>query len=1373
VLSCAGIGCAAQPFLAALLHYLFPHRPIVLVLEGLKAQELAQQDLATWLSLRSEIRNPKSEIRSAKSEVRRQKSEDRGQRTEDRGQGSEGGSKEAELKSAIGNALPQPETRNVQPLFYPAWEVLPGDARLPHADVISERLETLVALTQPATRNLDDASRLTGHVPLIVTSVAALLQRTFPRQDLRDRTRVVTRGDRLDPLDLVEWLEEQGYEAEAQATQKGEMALRGGILDLFPLTSPWPVRVEFFGDEVESLRYFDPLTQMSREEIAAITIPPAGELGLLKRMRRAEGGGRSGNPKPEVRGLGTLLDYLPADSIFLLCEPEQLAERADEYAGQVPEGDPFFIPWGTFQEQAGERGMTRVGVSEAEPGLVALGDDEEGETSSDGPFPLTPRERTPRPSDALCAPEPQGKGGPLTPALSPSEGERENRRQVSGEPRFMGRENASPGGEVPGASGVPHAALGTPHFESLEAFRPLAERAPEPQVAEAQRREFFAQLHRWLRQSYAVHVFCNNDGERQRFAEIWEEYGLAAVGQASSPDDNSSTAAADATTQEGEKDSKARTPGQIDALCAPEPQDKSGPLTPALSPSEGERGNRRQLFGEPRFMGRENRRQLSGEPRFMGRWDAGPTLHLGTLARGFLCDEAKLVVVTDAEIFGRYKVQRSRRLKSPHAQATRSALDIDFTELEEGDYVVHLQHGIGRYVGLQVLPIGAGTKPTEGLGPNANSGQECLVVEYAPGDPTQQPPKLYVPVTEAHLVSKYVGTGKAHPPLNTLGGTRWARAKEQAERAVRDVASDLLAIQAARDSQPGHAFAADAPWQREFEGAFIFEETPDQERAIVETKSDMERAKPMDRLICGDVGFGKTEVGIRAAFKAVMDGKQVAVLVPTTVLAQQHYNTFGERMADYPIRLELLSRFRTRRAQERVVADLAAGAVDIVIGTHRLLQDDIAFKDLGLVVIDEEQRFGVMHKEKFKMLRRLVDVLTLSATPIPRTLYLALTGARDMSTIQTPPHDRLPVETIVIPYDERVIRDAIQREINRGGQVFFLHNRVMTIETMAERLRGLLPQARIVVGHGQMHSDDLEEVMTRFVNGGADVLLSTTIIESGLDIPNANTIIIDRADRFGLSDLYQLRGRVGRYKHQAYAYLLLPRHGGLLTDVRKRLSAIKQYSTLGSGFKIAMRDLEIRGAGNLLGSEQSGHITAVGFELYCQLLKQSVASLKGEKVKPRVEVELRLDFLALSPGEEPKSEIRSPKSEARERKSESSVQHPASAYIPFRYISDARQRIEIYRKLAQATDPPALRSLERELRDRFGPLPPALKLLVQVVELKTLASERGVTAIEVKEDKLMLTRNHDYLMVGGKFPRLTSQAAGARLQEIKKLLMAL
>jgi transcription-repair coupling factor (superfamily II helicase) len=1109
----------------------------------------------------------------------------------------------------------------------------------------------------------------------------------------------MSRGERSDPLDLVEWLEDQGYEPEAQVTQKGEIALRGGILDIYPITSPWPVRMEFFGDELESLRYFDPLTQISREEINGVTIPPAGELGILKKeaQRTENGEGPVQNPKAKVQGreagvssqrteergqFGTLLDYLPKEAIFIVCEPELIQTRAEEYEREIPDGDPFFVSWDDFQQQALAKGMTILQADEAE-----------SESGGLGRFPL---------------PEGEGQG----------EGE-------SGE--------FAPDVNAPLDSY--HSPFDTLYFASLDAYRPLAERAPEPPVAEAQRREFFAQLHRWTRQGYAVHVFCNNDGERQRFIEIWRELG------GSSPE------------------SKVPSPESRS------PNPNSRIQSPKSDPVQG-----------------------------IGPEDSGLRTHLGSLARGFLYEEGKLVVVTDAEIFGRYKVQRPRRLKSPHAQATRSALDIDFTDLEESDYVVHLQHGIGRYLGLQVLPIGSGTKPVHGSGPN-NAGQECLVIEYAPNDPAQPPPKLYVPVTEAHLVSKYVGTGKARPPLNTLGGHRWAKAKAHAERAVRDVASEMLAIQAARESQAGHAFTQDTPWQREFEGAFIFEETPDQMKAIVETKVDMERPKPMDRLICGDVGFGKTEVGIRAAFKAVMDGRQVAVLVPTTVLAQQHYNTFRERMADYPVRIELLSRFRTRREQQQVVTDLAAGSVDIVIGTHRLLQDDIGFKDLGLVVIDEEQRFGVLHKEKFKMLRRLVDVLTLSATPIPRTLYLALTGARDMSTIQTPPNDRLPVETIVTQYDERLIRDAIQRELNRGGQVFFLHNRVMTIETMAQKLRVLLPRARIIVGHGQMHSDELEEVMTKFVNGEADVLLSTTIIESGLDIPNANTIIIDRADRFGLSDLYQLRGRVGRYKHQAYAYLLLPRHAGLLADVRKRLSAIKQYSTLGSGFKIAMRDLEIRGAGNLLGSEQSGHITAVGFELYCQLLKQSVASLKGEKVNPRVEVQVTLEFLALSPGEDsiqysaPKAFGGVQSSNTDEDDATRSTQYgipsasrpqpsipspqPSSAYIPFSYISDSRQRIEIYRKMAQATDKPAVQALQKELRDRFGPLPPELELLLQLAEVRILAGERGISVIEVKDDRLMLTRNGDYIMVGSKFPRLTKKDAPGRLKEIKKLLATL
>jgi transcription-repair coupling factor (superfamily II helicase) len=1081
-----------------LLSKIFPQRPIVVVTENLKAQENFQQDLETWLA--------------------------------------------------------QPSTLNPQLLFYPAWETFPHEGKLPHADVISDRLQTLVALS-------GNPPRVTHHSSLVVTNVSALLQKTFPPGEIQKRTRTFARGSKIAPLDLIDWLEEQGYEPEAQVSQKGEIALRGGILDVFPPTSPWPVRLEFFGDELESLREFDPLTQISRGEIVSVTLPPAGELGILK---RSADGSSASSPQ-----FATLLDFLPRETIFVFCELEQLALRADEYTQQIPAADPFFISWDEFQNAATKKQISIVSLSDSEPDLSDL--------------------------------------------------------------------------EIHNLK-----------FDSLDAFRPLAERAPEPQIAEAQRREFFQQLHRWLRQDYAVHVYCNTDGERQRFTEIWTEYGFI------------------------------------------------------------------------------HEKSLS--------------IQIGALARGFICEEAKLVIVTDAEIFGRYKIQRPRRQKNFHAQAARSALDIDFTDLEEGDLVVHLQHGIGRYLGLKTMPVGS-SRHQPAL--NLQASTECLVIEYAPSGEAVEPPKLYVPVTEAHLVSKYVGAGKANPPLNQLGGTRWAQAKEQTEKAVRDIAAEMLRIQAVRETQAGHACKLDTQWQREFESAFIYEETRDQITAIAETKSDQERAKPMDRLICGDVGFGKTEVAIRAAFKCVMDGKQVAILVPTTVLAQQHFNNFRERMADYPIRVELLSRFRTRREQDLVVKNLAAGAVDIVIGTHRIVQDDIAFKDLGLVVIDEEQRFGVLHKEKFKRLRTMVDVLTLSATPIPRTLYLALTGARDMSTIQSPPHDRLPVETIATQYDERLIRDAIQRELARGGQVFFLHNRVSTIETMRAKLQSLVPDARIVVGHGQMNSDDLEEVMTQFINGDADILLSTTIIESGLDIPNANTIIIDRADRFGLSDLYQLRGRVGRYKHQAYAYLLLPRHASLLTDVRKRISAMKQYSTLGSGFKIAMRDLEIRGAGNLLGSEQSGHITAVGFELYCQLLKQSVSSLKGEKVKPRVEVRIALDFL---------------------NDSTLNTQHST---LPENYVTEPQHRIEIYRKLAQATDKSALENLSKELRDRFGPLPPPVELLVAVGELKILASEKAVTAIEVEEDKLKITRHNDFITLGGKFPRLTKKEAKARLKEIKRLLLAL
>ena len=606
-------------------------------------------------------------------------------------------------------------------------------------------------------------------------------------------------------------------------------------------------------------------------------------------------------------------------------------------------------------------------------------------------------------------------------------------------------------------------------------------------------------------------------------------------------------------------------------------------------------------------------------------------------------------------------------------------------------------------------------------------------------------------------MSRYVGVGKKSPPLSSLGDTKWTRAKKNAAASIFDYAGKMLALQAERQTHAGHAFAPDGKWQTEFEHSFPFRETPDQLKAIIDTKIDMERSQPMDRLICGDVGFGKTEVAIRAAFKAVMDGKQVAVLAPTTVLAQQHFEVFRQRMLDYPVRIEMLSRFRSQSEQKKVLQLLREGGVDIVIGTHRLISGDVVFKNLGLVVIDEEQRFGVLHKEKFKELFKLVDVLTLSATPIPRTLYLSLVGVKDMSTIETPPLNRLPVETVVSGYDERLIRDAINRELERQGQIFFLHNRVQTIDRARDRIVDLCPEARIEVGHGQMDSDELEGVMARFVSGKVDVIVCTTIVESGLDIPNANTIIIDRADRFGLADLYQLRGRVGRAEHKAYAYLLLPREMMAIGAARKRISAIKQYSSLGAGFRIAMRDLEIRGAGSILGTAQSGHIMSVGFDLYCQLLKQAVAQLKGEKLRVRLDVDLRLDFVATNEVEfihlGPQARV--------------------AAFVPASFIGDASLRIRAYRDIAEITTHDQLERLMRDWRDRFGSFPSAVDNLFLLIEMKLAAARSGVSRVEVRERKLMLTRRGDFILVAGKFPRLVAaeieQQLGEALELIKKL----
>jgi len=710
-------------------------------------------------------------------------------------------------------------------------------------------------------------------------------------------------------------------------------------------------------------------------------------------------------------------------------------------------------------------------------------------------------------------------------------------------------------------------------------------------------------------------------------------------------------------------------------------------------------------------------------------------LTTGMVSRGFTFPAAKIAILSDSELFGRYRNTRSRRLSVRRAQEQANRAQIDFSELNEGDLVVHLEHGIGKYLGLQSFSTG-------------EKNEEVLVIEFANSS------RLYVPLEQSYLISRYVGVGKRSPALSELGDGKWSKAKQMAERAVFDYAAKLLAVHAERETSKGFAFAPDNKWQDEFERSFLFKETPDQVTAIAAAKEDMESERPMDRLICGDVGFGKTEIAIRAAFKAVMNGKQVAILVPTTVLAQQHYQNFRERMSDYPVSIGMLSRFRTQSEQRKTVQGLREGSVDIVVGTHRLISKDVEFKDLGLVVIDEEQRFGVLHKEKFKQQFKLVDLLTLSATPIPRTLYLSLMGAKDMSTLETPPLNRIPVETMICGYDERIIRDAINRELQRQGQIYFLHNRVHSIERTAQRIRMLCPTARVEIGHGQMDEDELETVMQRFVSGATDVLVSTTIIESGLDIPNANTIIIDRADRFGLADLYQLRGRVGRAQHKAYAYLMLPREMVTAGEARKRINAIKQYSSLGAGFKIAMRDLEIRGAGNILGTAQSGHILAIGFDLYCQLLKQAIAKMKGEKVKPRLEVQLRLDFVATNEADFLKDD----------------GNDLAPAFLPVSYIEQPQTRIQAYRKLSEVNTPQQLEQLRKAWRDRFGVMPEAVENLLLFTDIKLAASARKITKIEVKESKLILTRGGDYVLIGGKFPRLIAAKPAKQLRELAALI---
>ncbi len=1065
-----------------------------------------------------------------------------------------------------------------------------------------------------ATRHI--ASSPENVPPLVVfTTPAALLQRVPALEDYAANELTLTKGHTHPFQALLEKLRALDYDSEAVCEAPGTYAVRGGIIDLYPVNAAQPYRLDFFGDELEDIRELDPVTQRSGSPIDKLTLAASPRLALA----------------PSLSGLAP---YLSPGARLVLIEPSALDESFSLLAREKFAGDDAPPPLAPI--------LARVAA------LDGIADLDEAAALFDRPASSAAAGRT---------------FSPVAETTWDTESLAHHRRHPS---------------------------------DDLIAQERLA-------AEEQARAEFLDHLARWQSEGAAISIVAPKESEEKRIQEILSAH----------------------------------------------------PATKKLRPRflRGQLNEGFRLAPPTTAIGSD-----------IGHWslDIGHSVSVPDPAA-----KPAQVIVTETELFGR---QRARRGQSTRrATVHRAQVDqlLDFADLVEGDFVVHLQHGVALFRGITKLDTRDGLR-------------EVISLEF------DDHVTLHVPLPEAHLVSRYVGLSKVRPQLGKIGSDRWQKTRQQAERATLDLAAELLRIQAARDAQPGFAAPPDNDWQREFEGAFPFTETPDQLKAIQAAKVDMERPRPMDRLVCGDVGFGKTEVAIRAAFKAVQAGKQVAILVPTTILAQQHANTFRERMAGYPVVVELLSRFRTRTESTRIVAATASGQVDILIGTHRLLNKDIHFKDLGLVVIDEEQRFGVKHKEQLKALRVSVDVLSMSATPIPRTLYMAMTGARDMSVIETPPVDRHPIQTIVKTYDEQLVVDAIRHELRRGGQVFYLHNRVQTIALVAARLRELLPDVRIGVGHGQMDEHELEEVMTEFVAGRHQVLVCTTIIETGLDIPNCNTIIIEGADRFGLSQLYQLRGRVGRFKHQAYAYLLLHRHTRLVEIARERLNALRTHNQLGAGFRIAMRDLELRGAGNLLGSQQSGHIVGVGFELYCQLLRQSVARLKGDKQAAAIRATVKLDFVFVGEGSPPASALGgtpSPASASSYQAIKAAADAEAGAVsvekiqarLPVAYIGETRLRLDLYRRLALAGSPAQLKEIETELVDRFGKFNDEVRALLQVTAIRVAAEQKGIVSVETDGSKLKLIRagagrRDDFIQMSGRFPRLTAPRPLARLKEILAFL---
>jgi len=1026
---------------------------------------------------------------------------------------------------------------------FPELGVDPYGTLTPHPDVIRERIQTL-----------DRCAR--GRADIVLAPVHSWLERLQARARFAASTLTVTAGESRPPEELVAQLAAAGYRRVSLVESLGELAVRGGIVDVFPPTREHPVRIEYFGDEIESIREFNSRDQRSMRAIGSVVLPPArarfalgtsvvGEIdGVLGVDAGLSGGGHGGGNAVVAGGGGEAAEGRPGSG----GEPS----AADGGRGGQPAGasladylvDPLWVE------------IEPESLAEEVANWTAHLDEHYHRALADGRDAAIPEELY----------------GELDESL---------RRNQPG-PRLLLRELATAAGTD---------AKGTP-----TTIRLLAQAAPSFQGRMADLSE---QIAKALAAGERVCLAMSRPGAAHRLAEVLEEYDIpVALSMVAEEDDrHTGTSTLD--------------PGTCWVTCA-------------------------------------------------------------DLSAGFRLPELGLWLGTDAEVFGRTRVRERRRRF--HGDAFRA----DFRNLAPGDTVVHVEHGIGRFVAVRSLDVGG-------------QARELMEIAYRGDD------RLYLPLEQLHLVQRYQGVEGASPKLDKLGGTAWGNVKSRVKKELREMASELLELYAARKTIPGHAFGEDTPWQREMEDAFEHEETPDQLTAIAEVKADMEAPKPMDRLLCGDVGYGKTEVAMRAAFKAVMDGKQAAVLAPTTVLAHQHARTFSERLGAFPVKVELLSRFRSPAEQKEVLAGLADGSVDIVVGTHRLLSKDVQIKDLGLLVVDEEQRFGVQDKERLKRLKRRVDVLSMTATPIPRTLQMSLIGVRDLSVIESPPRDRFAVATHVMVWDPEVVAAAIRAELSRDGQVFFVHNRVETIYSIAEMLRALVPEARFRVGHGQLPEHELERVMLDFVQHDADVLISTTIIENGLDIPRANTMIIHRADRFGLAQLYQLRGRIGRSDRRASAYLMIAPPDTLSDVAKKRLRAIQEFADLGSGFRLAALDLEIRGAGSLLGERQHGHMAAVGFEMYARLLEEAVHELEGEPIpaETRAQINLGVGFT-----------------------------------IPVSYVEDPLQRLMVAKRLASARDRAQLEALRDEVRDRYGALPREVEELFAYAELRLDAETLGILAAD-------------------------------------------